>query len=35
MKNVIYLLIAVLMVSCGGSNSSKSNYEKKPLPTTY
>jgi hypothetical protein len=28
MKNAIYLLIAVLMVSCGGSNSSKSNYEK-------
>lgn len=28
MKNVIYLFIAVLMVSCGGSNSSKSNYEK-------
>lgn len=28
MKNAIYLFIAVLMVSCGGSNSSKSNYEK-------
>lgn len=27
MKNVIYLLIAIFMVSCG-SNSSKSNYEK-------
>ena len=27
MKHVFYLLIAVLMVSCG-SNSSKSNYEK-------
>lgn len=27
MKNVIYLLIAVFLVSCG-SNSSKSNYEK-------
>ncbi len=28
MKNAVYLLIAVLMVSCGGSNSSKNNYEK-------
>ena len=27
MKNVIYLFIAVFMVSCG-SNSSKSNYEE-------
>lgn len=27
MKNVIYLLIVIFMVSCG-SNSSKSNYEK-------
>jgi len=27
MKNVIYLLIAVFMVSCG-SNSSKNNYEE-------
>ena len=27
MKNVVYLLIAVFMISCG-SNSSKNNYEE-------